>query len=313
MNLTDLLAEIDVAEKGKDKDTLNRLRRLLVRSVHLVGRGANRRDFAVRKGESEMPMDNIFGLDIVQTDDGLVTVGKANRDRVSEALKVLAAKLDDEDADEKELAASAKAIVAMLAQKKKAEDEDEEDEEKSKSKQKAKPDKMEDEEDEEKSETKKAKPAKEDEEPEEKKKAKPAKEDEEESDDGEKAKAKSASDFSVDDAFALIAKAGRRMSATRLGMFKQAMDLLRKLADELEPEDQKKMDKLLRVAKSVVEDGEGEGEKSDAIGAGNSATKVAKSDSGSQDNRSGRSWGVNINNPDLHRDTADPATSFFDR
>lgn len=318
MGIADLLARFDAATKAEDPEELHRLRDMIIRSVHLVSRGANRRNFAVRKGE-EQPMltNDIIGLEITKTADGLVTAGKAHRDQVAAELSALAKKLSDPEADEEEVAASAKKVAAMLAPTKKAskaEDEEEMDEEaKAKAKKAAA---KADEEEEDAAKAKKAKEADEEEAEKAKKafkappedeteKAKKAKAKEEEEETAKRA-SKSMED-QVSDAFALISKAGRRMSTGRLSIFKEALSLLQKLAEDLDPEEQKKVESFLKVAKSLT------GTKTpEVISAGNGApTEVAKSDTKADAAR--WTFGMNINNPDLHRETADPTTSFFDK
>lgn len=321
MGIADLLARFEAATKEEDSEQLHRLRTMIIRSVHLVSRGANRRNFAVRKGEEPTMLTNdIIGLDIAKTAAGVVTVGKANRDKVAEDLTTLAKKLSDPDADDQELAAAAKAITDMLTPQGKAEGEDmeeePEDEEKAAAK-KAKPYEEMDEEEKAKADAKKAKAEGEEgmEEDEEKGDAKKAKfkgppgdateEAAPEEEDEEKAK-KAEDGAQVSDAFALIAKAGRRMSTGRLAIFKQALTLLQKLAEDLDPQEAKKVEAFMDVAKSLTQpDGPEE------IGAGNGATSVAKGEERAP--KEGWTFGVNINNPDLHRDTADPNTSFFEK
>lgn len=301
MNVTRWLAELDEAKKADDQSKVHRLQRMLIQSVHLVGRGANRRNFAVRKGEDEMLTDDIIGLDVVQTEKGLVTVGKANRTSVAEAMTELAKMLGDPEADETKLADTTKAVWAMLAPAQKAEggtegggEEDEEDAKAKAKKAKAKAGDGEDDDADDEAAKAKAKKAKADDE-------------EDEDEGGEPTPKKKSDEENITDAFAFISKAGQRMASGRLAIFSQAMKLLKQLAKELDPAEQKKVEPFLQVAKSLTDEGGKEG-----VPGGNSATSVAKSEGDRPKGSSAWSTGVNLNNRNFDPKTADPETSFFD-
>lgn len=296
---------------GARAEEIQRLSGLIVRSLHLVDKGANRQRLLIAKNDGGEPM---AGAEIKANEDGTLSA--------LEALAKAALMMDPKDK-----AMCIKVLEGMLAKVKGAT-------EKAGAKAPAEL-------------ASAAKmlytklsggggypPAKED-------------TDMADKDDVDKKKAKKADDDpdSVEldgDVFtgplAVIAKRGKKMSSENLAKFKKHLMGLQKLADEADGDEAGKIANVIEgaFAKLAKRDGENAdtqnallgqlleavtgkpiAKKDDSLGGGQAADenndaarkKVAKKDEGEE----GWDWlNADINDPELHRDTADPETSFFD-
>jgi hypothetical protein len=285
--IVDRLAKTAGVEDGEQ---LHRLRNLIIESVHLVDRGANKRSFAVRKREGEE------GAEVTSGADGTLTlkaeslppeVKDAVLRHLSEVAGRLLAVIDRvklATAGAGTLAAdllgeigSISQALATMSEQYPAPAAKPEGEKKGVIMQdetnKAKADE----------DALKAK-AKADEEEMAKAKAKA---------DEEMAKAKAKPDDDVE-------KSGAKMSRSRLSRFQEAVKALAELAKELSPED-------LEEKKSGAEKTQ-KAAPAPAIPTG----RASSSDGAVQKRERPVVWGNNINDPQLHRDTADKKTSFFD-
>lgn len=274
-NLLDIFDELDGSPTitEKDRDNLHRLRDMIIRSVHAVDRGANKRRFAVIKRDEDMPYGDFdLGPEIIENADGSLSAvekqlampgaAKAGMTRIiTEAMERGAALLEEvkgatEDDDVEvptQPITEALAIGKLYAsvgerypspQSKADEEEDEmskkellEEDEEQKAKKAAK------EEDEEEMKAKKQ----EDEEEEDEEKAKKAAEKEE--DDDEMKKLEDGSIEIGNEVFtgALaefatafdtnVQKAGRKISGGRLKRLKDLLIGMKKLVSELDPSD----------------------------------------------------------------------------
>lgn len=352
--LIDLLSELMSAEPESDeeKNGIFRLKNMIIESVHLVDRGANKRTFAVRKRGEDMQIDGV-GLEVVENSDGSFstqekadTIPKAVKDAVVKLLteasertlslinRVKQAK-EGEGGLASDFLAECKNIGTVIAQvyekypsptpKKKSEDEelekacgDKKDEKKSDEQQNAekafkKPPEVVDEEEMKKAKAKQQedelmKAAAGDPEDEATKSAK-AKLDELEKAKGKPAlcpvcgkepcvcEEKSAQKAQQKPEEDEVQKSGAKMAKTRLERFKEAIKILSDVAKELEPAERSELLSMLNIKKSeaTIPDGQ-----------------TAPSESKVQKTEKRTNWGINLNNKQLHRETADKDTSFFE-
>jgi hypothetical protein len=233
------------AEDPEEKDGIFRLRRMAIESVHMVGAGANKRRFLIRKDEEGSPMKTIDMLPaatVTKDEDGVKIVKTAELTealtKASDRLLALSKKVEGVTEGE---AALAKDFVSEL-----------------KSVSKAVADMGGDDDAEKEAKAKKAKAEAE-------KKQFPPKPDDEEGDEETEKKIKkavadamaeqadSADPFDViETELAVIQKAGARMSKGNLEIFTKAMELLQKLSVNLTPEEKAKVqEKVKTIAKSV--------------------------------------------------------------
>jgi hypothetical protein len=123
----------------------------------------------------------------------------------------------------------------------------------------------------------------------------------------------------ADDLAIEVAKAGRKISKERLKKFKSALVKLLELAKELDPSEAQ--DILQASVSKRLESVEGaEVETSKAadddepsrIGDGNADDESAATDVNKSEGDEGEvTWGLNLNDPSLHRESVDEDTSFF--
>jgi hypothetical protein len=278
INLLDIFAELDESPSitEKDRDKLHRLRDMIVRSVHAVDRGANKRRFAVVKRSDNM---DDFGPEIVENADGTLSAVekqlsmpgpvKAGMTRIlTEAMERGASLLNmikgaKEDADAKvptEQITEAQAIGKLYASvgerypspQSKADEED---------------DKMTTEKVQQDEAEQKAKKAAKEEEEDKELKAKKQEEEEEEEDEMKKledgsieignevftgALAEFATAFDTN-----VQKAGRKISGGRLKRLKDLLIGMKKLVSELDPSDFSLKDLSTALSKRMDDQTEG--------------------------------------------------------